>query len=82
MSDVLAIVIIGVGFLLLVTGISGNYAEPFQLVGITLPGTETAVPVKTAGSSSQTPMTTPAQQQGNSPASLLGGLGQQHLTGV
>ena len=44
MADGLALALIVLGALLVTVGISGNYATPLALLGITLPGVETAGP--------------------------------------
>lgn len=81
MPDILAIVIIGLGALLVVTGISGNYAEPFSLIGITLPGTESE---QLAGTKTGQSGSTPPASSSNLPTggNVLAGLGNQHITGV
>lgn len=42
MNGAVAAVVLVLGALLLTVAISGNYGGLFQLVGVTLPGTETA----------------------------------------
>lgn len=79
MPDVLAILVILLGGLFVTVGLSGNYTEPFALIGITLPGTEQEQlgGVKT-GSASSTPGSSNLPTGGN----VLAGLGNQHITGV
>lgn len=80
MPNVLAIVIILLGGLFVTVGLSGNYTEPFALVGITLPGTEQE---QLGGVKTGTASTTPANGS-NLPTggNVLAGLGNQHITGV